>query len=201
MEGTILHWELSGNTLDLFPENTQTAPGKLLRKENILLTDLAGLRFNVVTFCSIVAGAWVAVLSLNTHCQPIEHNETVCTQALSDDMPSMHQPNLQPLLPYKMHLLYVIMLFEAHRQQDINSTSVFGQLIPSVHSTALCYRSLHRRNLCQVHTTDAVSDVGSSKNKAIHYSIRVNKSKTSDTEGFIIHLKEFLKHHVFRRGK
>lgn len=122
-----------------------------------MLTDLAGLRFNVVTFCSIVAGAWVAVLSLNTHCQPIEHNETVCTQALSDDMPSMHQPNLQPLLPYKMHLLYVIMLFEAHRQQDINSTSVFGQLIPSVHSTALCYRSLHRRNLCQVHTTDAVS--------------------------------------------
>lgn len=111
-----------------------------LRKEDTLLTDLAGLRCNVVTFCSIAAGAWVAVLSLNTHCQPIEHNETLCTQALSDDMPSMHQPNLQPLLPYKMHLLYVIVLFEAHRQQDINSTSVFGQLIPSVHSTTRCYR-------------------------------------------------------------
>lgn len=35
---------------------------------------------------------------------------------------------------YKMHLLYVIMLFEAHRLQDISSTSVFGQLIPSVYS-------------------------------------------------------------------
>ncbi|KAI4801503.1 hypothetical protein KUCAC02_019398, partial [Chaenocephalus aceratus] len=58
-----------------------------LRKEDTLLTDLAGLRCNVVTFCSSAAGAWVAVLSLNTHCQPIEHNETLCTQALSDDMP------------------------------------------------------------------------------------------------------------------
>lgn len=27
-----------------------------------------------------------------------------------------------------MHLLYVIMLFEVHRQRDISSTSVFGQL-------------------------------------------------------------------------
>lgn len=34
-----------------------------------------------------------------------------------------------------MHLLYVIVFFEVHREQDISSTSVFGQLIPSVHST------------------------------------------------------------------
>lgn len=78
----------------------------------------------------------MAAPSINTHCEAIEHNETACTQALSDDMPSMHPPNLHPLLLYEMHLLYVIMLFEAHRQRDINSTSVFGQLIPSVHSTA-----------------------------------------------------------------
>lgn len=93
------------------------------------------------------AGAWVAAPSLNTHCEAIEHNETACTQALSDDMPSMHQPNLHPLLPYEMHLLYVIMLFEEHRQRDINSTSVFGQLIPSVHSTACrVIGSLHAGN-------------------------------------------------------
>lgn len=78
----------------------------------------------------------MAVLSLNTRCKATEHNETACTQVVSDDMPSMHQPNLHLLLPYEMHLLYVIMLFEAHRQQNISSTSVFGQLIPSVHSTA-----------------------------------------------------------------
>lgn len=53
-------------------------------------------------------------LSLNAGCEAIEHNEAACTQALSDDMPSMHRPNLQPLLPYEMHLLYVIVLFEAH---------------------------------------------------------------------------------------
>lgn len=75
------------------------------------------------------------MLSLNTNCEATEYNETACTQALSNDMPSMHQPNLHPLLPYEMHLLYVIMLFEAHRQQDISSTSVFGQHIPLVHST------------------------------------------------------------------
>lgn len=100
------------------------------------LPDSAGLGFKLVTFQPTVAWAWVAVQSLNTHCEAIEHNETACTQALSDDMPSMHQPNLHPLLLYEMHLLYVIMLFEAHRQQDISSNSVFGQLIPSVHSTA-----------------------------------------------------------------
>lgn len=78
----------------------------------------------------------MAALSLSTHREAIEHAETAGTQALSDDTPSMHRSNLHPLLPCEMHLLYVIMLFEAHRQRDINSTSVFGQLIPSVHSTA-----------------------------------------------------------------
>lgn len=106
----------------------------------------AGLGFRLVTSWPTVAGAWVAVLSLNTHCEAIEHNETACTQALSDDMPSMHRPNLHPLLPYEMHLLYVIMPFEVHRQRDINSTSVFGQLIPSVHSHhSWCYRVLAHR--------------------------------------------------------
>lgn len=95
--------------------------------------------FKLVTFRPTVAvRAWVAAASLNTLRQAIEHNETACTQALGDDMLSMHQPNLQPLLPYEMHLLYVIMLFEAQRQRDISSTSVFGQLIPQVQSTALC---------------------------------------------------------------
>lgn len=37
---------------------------------------------------------------------------------------------------YEMHLLYVIVLFETHRPQDISNTSVFGQLIPSVHCAA-----------------------------------------------------------------
>lgn len=120
---------------------TKAPPLQLLRKRKAFLIHFPllhskGLGFKLVTFRPTVAWAWVAALSLNTHCEAIEHNETACTQALSDDMPSMRQPNLHPLLPYEMHLLYVIMLFEAHRQQDISSTSVFGQLIPSVHSTA-----------------------------------------------------------------
>lgn len=46
---------------------------------------------------------------------------------------------------YEMHLLYVIVLFEAHRLQDISNTSVFGQLIPSVHSaTRSVIWCLHR---------------------------------------------------------
>lgn len=108
------------------------------------LPDSAALGFKLVTFRPTVAWAWVAVLSLNTLCEAVEHNEIACTQALSNDMPSMHQPNLHPLLLYEMHLLYVIMLFEAHRQQDISSTSVFGQLIPLVHCTThSIIRSLH----------------------------------------------------------
>lgn len=95
-----------------------------------------GLGFELVTFWPTIVWAWVAVLSLNTHCKATEHNETACTQVVSDDMPSIRQPNLHPLLPYKMHLLCVIALFEAHRQQNISSTSVFGRLIPSFHSTA-----------------------------------------------------------------
>lgn len=89
-----------------------------------------------MTLRPTAAQTWVAAPSLNTHCEAIEHNEAACTQALKDDMPSMHQPNLHPLLPYEMHLLYVIMPFEAHRLRDISSTSVFGQLFPSVPSTA-----------------------------------------------------------------
>ena len=110
--------------------------GGTKRGLHLIHSDSAGLWFKLVTSHTAVASIWVAVLSLNTHSEPTEHNDTACTQALSDDMPSMHQPNLQPLLPYKMHLLYVIMGFEVHRQQDISSTSVFGPFIPSVHSTA-----------------------------------------------------------------
>lgn len=112
------------------------------------LPHLEGQGFKLVTFRPTVAWAWVAVPSLNTRCKANEHNETACTQALSDDMPSMPRPNLHPLLPYEMHLLYVIMLFEAHRQQDISSTSVFSQLIPSVNSTACCViRSSHTQKM------------------------------------------------------
>lgn len=95
---------------------------------------------SLVTFRLSASRAWVAAMPLNTHCKATEHNETARTQALSDDMQSMHKPNLHPLSPYKMHLLYVIMLFEAHRQRDISSTSVFGQFIPSVH--LICYQVL-----------------------------------------------------------
>lgn len=100
--------------------------------------------FKLVTFWPTVAWAWVAALSLNTYCKALKHNESACTQALSNDMPTMHQLNLHPLLPYEIHLLYVTMLFEAHRQQDISSSSFFGQLIPLVHSsTRGVIRSLH----------------------------------------------------------
>lgn len=51
-------------------------------------------------------------------------------------MASMQQPNLHPLSPYEMHLLYVIMLSEVHRQRDISSTSVFGQLNLSFQPTS-----------------------------------------------------------------
>lgn len=45
---------------------------------------------------------------------------------LAMTMPTMHQMNLHPLLPHEIHLVYVIELFEAHRRQDISSSSVFG---------------------------------------------------------------------------
>lgn len=88
--------------------------------------DQASQGLKPVTFQPTATRAWVAALPLNTHCKGIEHNESSCTQALSDDIPSMRKPNLQPLLPWEMHLLYVIVLFEAHSQRDISSTSVFG---------------------------------------------------------------------------
>lgn len=148
-EFVIVYLCFSSHNIDRFLLNVAVAPHALLKGsftstteggENIAdplpLPDSAGLGFKLVTFQLIAVRAWVAAPSLNTHCEAIEHNETACTQALSDDMPSMHQPSLHPLLPYEMHLLYVIMLFEAHRRRDISSTSVFGQLIPSVHSTA-----------------------------------------------------------------
>lgn len=124
------------------------------------LPDSACLQFKLVTFRLTAARAWVAVLSLNTHCKSIEHNQTACTQALSDDMPSMHQPNLHPLLPYKMHLLYVIILFEAHRHRDISSTlaSSFHQLTPppgSLHSRKdLLFNHISNRSLLQSPVSD-----------------------------------------------
>lgn len=44
---------------------------------------------------------------------------------------------------YEMHLLYVIVLFEAHRQSDIRSTSVSGLL--SFHLFTLCYQVFTHR--------------------------------------------------------
>lgn len=100
-----------------------------------MLWHWVGLGFKLVTFWPTVACAGVATLSLITHCKALKHNESACTQALSNDMPTMHRQNLHPLLTYEIHLLYFIMLVETHRRQDISSSSLLGQLTPLDHSS------------------------------------------------------------------
>lgn len=75
----------------------------------------AELGFKPVTLQATVAQAWVAAASINSRWRPSERSEAARSQVLSHDMPNMQRAKLQPLLPHKLHLLFVIRLFEAHR--------------------------------------------------------------------------------------